>query len=196
MTDSSALTEELIAFRPDLLRFARLQLRDDHMAEDVVQEAYLAAMAGLDRYARQASLKTWVFAILKNKIADVIRGRGATINVSSMIEEDEAFDQIFDNLFKANGHWAPGHRPADWGDPREAMEQQQFWTIFDACLNHLPANTGRVFMMREFLELEIEEICRDLAIGTGNCYVILHRARHQLRGCLEKSWFGQGDPSC
>lgn len=196
MTDPSTLTEELIAFRPDLLRFARLQLRDDHMAEDVVQDAFLAAVAGLDRYAGQASFKTWVFAILKNKIADTIRTRGATINVSSLVEEEEVFDKVFDSLFKENGHWAPGCRPADWGDPHEAMEQQQFWVIFDACLNHLPANTGRVFMMREFLELDIEEICRDLAIATGNCYVILHRARHQLRGCLEKTWFGQGESSC
>lgn len=192
-SDLSDLNNQLIAFRPDLLRFARLQLRDDHLAEDVVQDAYLAAMAGLDRFARQAALKTWVFAILKNKITDVIRGRGKTINASSLVEEDEVFDRVFDNLFKANGHWAPGNKPADWGDPHEVMEQQQFWTVFDACLNHLPANSGRVFMMREFLELDIAEICRDLCINTSNCYVILHRARHQLRSCLEQTWFGRGE---
>jgi RNA polymerase sigma-70 factor (ECF subfamily) len=182
---------QLIAFRPDLLRFARLQLRDDSLAEDVVQEAYLAAMAGIERFANRAALKTWLFSILKNKIADVIRGRGTTINASALGDEDDAFEQVFDSLFKANGHWAPGNRPADWGDPHEAMEQRQFWGIFDACLNHLPANTGRVFMMREFLELDIDEICRDLGISSGNCYVILHRARHQLRGCLEQTWFGR-----
>lgn len=190
MTD---LNDQLNAFRPDLLRFARLQLRDDSMAEDVVQEAYLAAVVGLDRFAQRASLKTWVFSILKNKIADVIRGRGTTINASSLVEEDEAFDRVFDSLFKANGHWTPGTIPADWGDPHEAMEQRQFWAVFDACLNHLPANTSRVFMMREFLELEIGEICRDLCVSTNNCYVILHRARHQLRDCLETTWFGRGE---
>lgn len=194
MTRELTLAEnQLIAFRPDLLRFARLQLRDDSLAEDVVQEAYLAAMAGIERFANRAALKTWLFSILKNKIADVIRGRGKTINVSALGEEDEAFEQVFDSLFKANGHWAPGNKPADWGDPHEAMEQQQFWGIFDACLNHLPANTGRVFMMREFLELDIDDICRDLGISSGNCYVILHRARHQLRGCLEQTWFGRGE---
>jgi RNA polymerase sigma-70 factor (ECF subfamily) len=184
---------QLIAFRADLLRFARLQLRDDSLAEDVVQEAYLAAMAGIERFANRAALKTWVFSILKNKIADAIRGRGRTINASALGDEDEAFEQVFDSLFKANGHWAHGNRPADWGDPHEAMEQREFWGIFDACLDHLPANTGRVFMMREFLELGIDEICRDLGISSANCYVILHRARHQLRGCLEKTWFGRGE---
>lgn len=192
-SDPSTLNKQLSAFRPDLLRFARLQLRDDHLAEDVVQDAYLAAMAGHERFAGQASPKTWVFAILKNKIADVIRGRGTTLNASSLVEEGEAFDQVFDTLFKANGHWTPGNKPADWGDPQAAMAQQQFWAVFDACLNHLAANTGRVFMMREFLELDIEEICRDLGISSSNCYVILHRARHQLRGCLEKTWFGRGE---
>lgn len=190
MTD---LRDQLTAFRPDLLRFARLQLRDDHLAEDVVQEAYLAAMGGIERFARQASLKTWVFAILKHKITDAIRRRATTVNASSMAEEDAAFDQVFDRLFKVNGHWTPGGKPADWGDPQDAIEQQQLWNIFEACLNHLPANTGRVFMMREFLELEIGDICGDLGISTSNCYVILHRARHQLRGCLEKTWFGRGE---
>jgi RNA polymerase sigma-70 factor (ECF subfamily) len=189
MTD---LHDQLIEFRPDLLRFARLQLRDDCLAEDVVQDAYLAAVAGAGNFARRAALKTWVFSILKHKIADAIRARATTVNISSMAEEDEAFEQVFDSLFKANGHWAPDKRPADWGDPREALEQRQFWAVFDACLNHLPANTGRIFMMREFLELDIREICRDLGISAGNCYVILHRARHQLRGCLEQTWFGQG----
>jgi hypothetical protein len=94
---------------------------------------------------------------------------------------------MFDTLFKANGHWSPGHKPAQWGDPEEAIEQQQFWIVFDACLNHLPANTGRVFMMREFLELDIDAICRELDISTSNCYVILHRARHQLRGCPDRT---------
>lgn len=71
-------------------------------------------------------------------------------------------------------------------------EEDDFDQVFDACLNHLPANTGRVFAMREFLDLDIGEICRELGIASNNCYVILHRARHQLRACLEKTWFGQG----
>lgn len=196
MTASTESLAQLTALRPDLLRFARLQLRDDSLADDVVQEAYLAAVAGLASFAGRASLRTWLFAILKNKITDVIRARGSTVNVSSLADDDADFDQVFDTLFQANGHWTPGGKPADWGDPQAALAQRQFWAVFDACLNHLPANTSRVFMMREFLELEIAEICRELGIGSNNCYVILHRARHQLRGCLEKTWFAQGECAC
>lgn len=183
----------LTTLRPDLLRFACLQLRDDALAEDVVQETLIAAMNGLADFAGRAALKTWVFSILKNKLVDALRTRDRTVNVSALAGEEDSFDQVFDTLFKANGHWSPTNKPGAWGDPHDAMEQQQFWIVFDACLNHLPANTGRVFMMREFLDLDIDEICGDLGISNSNCYVILHRARHQLRGCLEKTWFGQGE---
>jgi RNA polymerase sigma-70 factor (ECF subfamily) len=194
MTNPVPTTPEILAaLRPGLLRFARLQLRDDAQAEDVVQDTLMAAMNGLKGFAGRAAAKTWLFAIRKNKLVDVLRTRDRSVNVFSLAGEEDGFDEEFDTLFKANGHWSPGHKPAKWGDPEEAIEQQQFWLVFDACLNHLPANTGRVFMMREFLELDIDTICRELGIGTSNCYVILHRARHQLRGCLEKTWFGRGE---
>ncbi|MEY3201887.1 MAG: hypothetical protein RIR70_1437 [Pseudomonadota bacterium] len=188
--------DKLAALHSHLLRFARLQLRDDALAEDVVQDTLLAAMNGLNAFSGEAALKTWVFSILKNKLVDVLRTRDRSVNVSALAGEEESFDAVFDTLFKANGHWAEGKQPAKWGDPEEAIEQQQFWLVFEACLNCLPANTGRVFMMREFLDLDIDAICRELCISASNCYVILHRARHQLRGCLEKNWFGPGDLPC
>lgn len=187
---------DLESFRRDLLRFAALQLRDETLAEDVVQETFIAALDGMARFDGRAALKTWVFSILKNKIVDVLRTRGRTVNASALVEEEESFDSVFDTLFKANGHWLPGNGPAAWADPEASLAQQQFWAVFDACLDHLPENTGRVFMMREFLDLDIDEICRELSISSSNCYVILHRARHSLRGCLERTWFGPGEKPC
>lgn len=186
--------DELAHFRPDLLRFARLQLRDDQLAEDVVQETMIAALAGRRDFAGRSALKTWVFSILKHKIIDAIRSRERTVNLSALSGEEEEFEEAFDRLFKANGHWKRDNRPGDWGDPEETLRQAQFWQVFDACLNHLPENTARVFMMRELLEFEVDEICTELQISSSNCYVILHRARNNLRGCLERSWFGPGEP--
>lgn len=193
---SDELAAQLSDFRPDLLRFARLQLRDEHLAEDIVQDTLIGALGGRQEFAGRAALKTWVFAILKNKIVDALRSRDRSINVSALAGEEEEFEQAFDRLFKANGHWTPATRPGDWGDPEEALRQAQFWAVFDACLNHLAAPTARVFMMREFLDFEVEEICGELGISSSNCYVILHRARHNLRGCLERSWFGPGEAPC
>ena len=117
-------------------------------------------------------------------------------NVTALSPEEAGLDQAFEALFKANEHWARDARPAPWGDPEEALIQQRFWVVFDACLNHLPASTARVFMMREFLELETAEICQALEITAGNCNVILHRARNGLRRCLDKNWFSPEPSRC
>jgi RNA polymerase sigma-70 factor (ECF subfamily) len=186
----------LVGIRRDMLRFASLQLRDDQLAEDVVQEAMMAALDGQQGFAGRSALKTWVFSILRHKIVDAMRQRARSINVSALAPEEEALDQTFETLFKANAHWSPGARPSDWGDPEEALHQEQFWAVFEACLKHLPDNTARVFMMRELLEFDTDEVCKELRISTSNCHVILHRARNGLRRCLESTWFGAGDKSC
>jgi RNA polymerase sigma-70 factor (ECF subfamily) len=188
--------ESLKALRSDMLRFAALQLRDDQMAEDMVQEAIMAALGNAQSYAGRASLKTWVFGILRHKIVDAIRSRSRTVNVSSLAPEEEELDEAFDALFRRNDMWRPEARPRDWGNPEEALHQRQFWAVFDACLKHLPENTARVFMMREFLEFDTAEICAELKINTSNCHVILHRARNGLRRCLEKTWFAPGAQPC
>lgn len=187
----------LVALRHDMLRFASLQLRDEHLAEDVVQEALTAAVTGRREFAARSALKTWVFGILRNKIVDAIRVRGRSINIGALADEETELDEVFESLFKANAHWHPELRPHEWGDPEAALHQEQFWAVFDACLNHLPPNTARVFMMREFLEFDTDEVCAELRISIGNCHVILHRARNGLRRCLEQSWFaGERASSC
>lgn len=186
----------LIEIRRDMIKFAHLQLRDVTLAEDVVQEALAAALSSAKEFAGRSALKTWVFSILRHKIVDQIRLQSRTTNISSLSQEEESLDQTFDTLFKANAHWSPEARPNDWGNPEEALRQQRFWDVFDACLKHLPENTARVFMMREFLEFETVEVCQELSITTSNCNVILHRARNGLRRCLEKNWFTAGEQPC
>ncbi len=187
----------LVGLRRDMLRFTRLQLRDEHLAEDVVQDALAAALTGKRQFEGRSALKTWVFGILRNKIVDAIRVRSRTVNVGALADEEAGLDEAFESLFKPNAHWHPEARPRDWGDPEAALRQDQFWVVFEACLDHLPANTARVFMMREFLEFDTAEVCAELSLSSGNCHVILHRARNALRRCLEKSWFaGEEAPSC
>jgi RNA polymerase sigma-70 factor (ECF subfamily) len=185
---SDEIHAALAALRPQLLRFARLQLRSDAQAEDAVQEAMLAALAGADKFAGAAAAKTWVFAILKNKIIDELRRRAREGNVAELAPvEDEGED--FDELFDQRGHWA--EPPAPWADPEKSLENSQFWVIFQACLDGVPAKPGRVFMMREILGLETDEICKELGISSSNCWVLLHRARLGLRECLSRRWFGE-----
>lgn len=180
--------EALIAVRRDMLRFAQLQLRDPHAAEDVVQEAIEAALVNAESFAHRSSLKTWVFAILKNKIVDHIRHRERVVTISSLVEDGGDWDQKLDELFNEGGFWKRQSRPVTWPDPEESMASKQFWAVFEICLDRLPEQTSRVFMMREFLGFESSEICDTLALTTSNCHVILHRARMRLRRCLETGW--------
>ena len=180
---------ELNALRPDLLRFARLQLRDAAAAEDAVQETLLAALNGSHGFENRSSYKTWLVSILRNKIIDIIRSQGRETAATALAADEEGDDALAESLFDRRGHWQAAAAPGRWADPEASFEQQQFWMVFEACLDHLPQKTARVFMMREFLCFETEEICKETGISSSNCWVVLHRARMGLRTCLETKWF-------
>lgn len=181
--------------REDMLRFARLQLGDDDEAEDAVQEALAGALRNAHSFRAEAALKTWIIAILKNKVADILRQRRKRPVTASQLtsQEDEgALPAVFDH----KGMWHDASRPARWEDPEAALHSSQFLAIFDACLNRLPAQQGRVFMMREIVELGTDEICSELGLSVSNVHVILHRARLSLRACIERNWFQPGAEPC
>jgi RNA polymerase sigma-70 factor, ECF subfamily len=188
--------EALVSLRGDMLRFARLQLRNADAAEDLVQEAIEAALRQGTKFGGRSTLKTWVFAILRNRIVDHLRAARRSVPMSSLVDEGEDWLQRLESLFDEKGGWRDGSRPAAWPSPEQSMQTRQFWRVFEACLDHLRPNTGRVFMMREFLGFECDEICSQLGISAGNCHVILHRARLKLRGCIEAGWGRPGEGSC
>lgn len=188
--------DALIALRADMLRFAQLQLRHAETAEDLVQESIEAALRHSSTFAGDSTLKTWVFAILRNRIIDHLRVAQRTVSMSSLVDEGEDWEERVETLFNEKGRWREGARPAAWPDPEASMQSRQFWVVFEACLELLPPNTGRVFMMREFLGFESDEICKQLGISISNCHVILHRARLKLRGCMETGWGRSTEAAC
>jgi RNA polymerase sigma-70 factor, ECF subfamily len=165
--------------RAYLLRYASLQLRDSHAAEDAVQETLLAALAGEAGFEGRANLRTWLTGILKHKIVDAIRRMSR--------EAPAASDDEFAALFDERGHWL--EMPAAWTDPDAALEQKGFFAALELCLGRLPAKTAQTFMMREHLGLDTGEICKELGITSTHCWVLLYRARMALRECLNKEWF-------
>lgn len=183
--NSSTLHEQLESMRPALLRFALLQLRSPELAEDAVQEALLAILEKPDQFAGGSSLRTYVIGILKFKIIDCLRLARRSVQIEA--DDDQSADDVVDHLFAANGHTIDP--PRAWGNPDATLEQKDFFRVLEICLEKLPPQNARVFMMREWLELETEEICKELALTSSNLWVILYRARLRLRECLDINWF-------
>ncbi len=187
MTTRTDFEQQLVALRDYLMRFARLQLRNDAWAEDAVSETLLAALAKPQAFQARSQLKTWLVGILKHKIIDAMRQRGREVVMQIGGDEDSDADPMDYLAFKADGHFA--QLPNEWGDPEQELKSRQFMAVLDACTERLPAVQGRLFLMREWLEMSSEDICKELSLTPTNLYVQLHRARLRLRACLELNWF-------
>jgi len=177
---------ELETHRRALFKFAMLQLRDETHAEDVVQETLVAAIQGAERFAGGSSARTWLVGILKHKISDHFRKASREQPMS--LSGDESSLEDFDVLFKDDGHFVD--EPRVWSDPEDALTQSKFFEVLERCLEMLPKNTARVFTMREVMGIDTDEICKELSITATNCWVLLYRARMNLRSCLQQRWFG------
>ncbi|WP_041741351.1 sigma-70 family RNA polymerase sigma factor [Collimonas fungivorans] len=179
---------QLETLRPQLIRFAALQLRNDALAEDAVSETILAVLEHPDRFQEQSSFKTYVIGILKHKLLDQLRRGKREVQLNIDEDADRSDADMIDALFTSKGH-AVEAAPS-WGNPDQALERKEFFDILQLCIDKLPAKTGRIFMMREWLELDTEAICKELEITAANAWVLLYRARARLRECLQLNWFG------
>ncbi|MDP2075474.1 sigma-70 family RNA polymerase sigma factor [Hydrogenophaga sp.] len=186
--NNPSFEQQVADLRAYLLKFARLQLRNDAWAEDAVSETMLAAISRPQGFEQRSQLKTWLVGILKHKIIDTLRLNSREVCLSSG-NDDEGTDPLEHIAFKTDGHYA--EKPAEWGNPEQDLNSRQFFEVLEACTDKLPAVQGRLFLMREWLELSSEDICKELSLTPTNLYVQLHRARLRLRECLELNWFAR-----
>jgi len=177
--------------RPMLLRFAQRQLRNLAWAEDAVSETLLAAVAKPQAFAQRSQWRTWLVGILKHKVLDQLRLH-AREACDAGTSPDELADPLDDMPFNAKGHHA--HPLTPWGNPEQDLQRRELFEVLELCTDRLPPVQGRAFMMREWLELSVEEICKELDVSPTNLYVLLHRARLRLRECLQTHWFGHTTP--
>lgn len=175
-----------------LFKFALLRLRDAGKAEDMVQETFLAALKGSDRFAGRSAEKSWLVGILKHKIMDHFRraGRESSFTDLNFYADEEGDRFISEGSFK--GGWIHEYGPLEWGgEPGAGLGSEAFWKTFHDCSSRLPKNISTVFTMREIDNIDSKEICRALGISESNLWVMLHRARMALRRCLETNWFAK-----
>lgn len=171
-----------------LFRFALLRVKDTEVAEDLVQETFLSALKGIDRFQGGSSLRTWLIGILKHKIIDHFRKGKPEVLAGDLTMHNNETEA--DRMDRAKEHEHPQLSP--WpGDPDKLLENSEFWGVLVDCLGDLPEVHRRAFALREIDGIKGDEICKILDITSTNLWVILHRARNKLRGCLDANWFGK-----
>jgi RNA polymerase sigma-70 factor (ECF subfamily) len=171
-----------------LYRFAVARVRRSDVAEDLVQETLLAAWRGRAGFDGTASERTWLTAILKRKAIDWLRRQ---VRERPAIEPGTDPDPFEAELFTRRGEWKQS--PGLWGrgQPDEALDREEFWSVLYACLRKLPVRLHDVFALRYLDETAAEEVCRDLGLTESNLWVMLHRARLRMWECLSRNWFGE-----
>lgn len=185
------ISEWVSLYADDLYRWALHKTSDKETAEDIVQETFLAAFKSIDKFKGKSQPKTWLFSIMKNKIMDYHRKkyRETTINQSKLSNGSDGAD-ILENFFDQNGTWKPENNPANWHDMEDhLLDDDDFNEVLGNCMKKLPSNWFSAMSMKYLEEKEGKIICQELGITPSNFWQILHRAKVQLKACLEMNWF-------
>jgi RNA polymerase sigma-70 factor, ECF subfamily len=186
--DEMAFTQIVEQYHPSLVRLAQIYVQDSTMAEEVVQETWLAVLHGLDRFKARSSLKTWIFTILTNKAKTRGQREKRSIVFSDLENADSDSPTVDPKRFRAEGkwenHWVAGPRP--WEDiPEGSMLHAEAMRLVREAIDALPENQRLVITLHDRDELPSDEICNVLGISETNQRVLLHRARAKVRQALE-----------
>ncbi len=172
-----------------LYRYALLQFRDQHKAEEAVQETLVAALQSRDRFRGNASVRTWLIGILKHKVLDQFRREAREAPLDQEVLEDAEGAEMVEQSFLDDGHWSADL--GDWDQPEAALASGQFWEILQRCIDALPARQARLFLLRELFEEKTEKICKELSVTPTNLWTMLYRTRMAMRKCLDRNWVGE-----
>lgn len=173
-----------------LYRFALMRTRDPSTAEDLVQETLLSAIQSMSSYSGKSSERTWLTGILKHKIIDHYRKNKMNVQFTDEDMDLSGVERLFKRPDEWDGHWGNTVRPVDPEQlPDEVLERDEFWKVMNHCLSAMPERVSNVFTLREMDGMSCDEICDAFGLSASNFWVIMHRARMQLRRCIEIKWF-------
>jgi len=170
-----------------LFTYACMRINDKEQARDLVQETFLGALERLEKFDKLSSEKTWLTAILKNKIFDVYRKKSSGLNNQSHLEMSGS--QTEDFFDPENGHWNEQHYPESFAiEQHDTLQNKEFQDVLQSCMKKLPPLWASVFTMKHMDDESSEIICKELRLTSSNYWVIIHRAKVHLRSCLQKNW--------
>jgi RNA polymerase sigma-70 factor (TIGR02943 family) len=169
-------------YTAELYKWAFYKVSDSDQAKDLVQDTFLAAAEKIDTFKSESSPKTWLFSILNHKIIDYYRKR---VNQPLSIE-----NQAYSNFFDADGGWRPEKSPKDWEDnDGQLLDDSVFQGVLTNCLDALPDKWSSSIKLKYLMNKNGEDICQELQITPTSLWQRMHRAKLQLRDCVEINWF-------
>jgi RNA polymerase sigma-70 factor (TIGR02943 family) len=174
-----------------LYNFAFARVRRQDIAEDLVQDTFLSAYKAINTFQHNSSERTWLVAILKRKVIDHFRKKSTQkeLNIYDRDTKDDFMGNFFAGEGQYEGHWRSSGAPNQWGGQFETqVDKNEFNGILQGCLGKLPEKWSAVFVLKNMDDMSSEEICKELDITPSNYWVMMHRAKLQLRECLEKNW--------
>lgn len=179
---SKTLTLWVDEYTDYLYDWALHKVSDAHLAEDLVQETFLVAAEKIDSFKNESSPKTWLLSIINFKIIDIYRSKSK----KHISLEENSFDKFFDE----HGGWKTSKTPLDWHDDEgHLLDNCDFQHIFNKCLDTLPEKWNICVKLKYLSDKKGEDICQEIGLTTANYWQIVHRAKLQLRDCIETNWF-------
>lgn len=180
--NNDIIKELVVEFTDDLYKWAYYKTSSTETAEDLVQDTFLAAAEKIDSFKGDSSHKTWLFSILNFKIIDYYRKR---VKEPANIGTD-----YLSNYFTDDGDWKEGKKPKEWHEEENhLLDDAEFQKILQICLDALPVQWSICVKLKYLSEKKGSEICQEVGIATTNYWQIIHRAKLQLRNCIEHKWF-------
>jgi RNA polymerase sigma-70 factor (TIGR02943 family) len=182
MTVKDNLSEWVNEYTQEMVRWALHKTSSTQLAEDLVQDTFLAAAEKLAGFKGESTPKTWLFSILNNKIVDHYRKKSR----NPIAVDKDVLSDNFDN----KGKWYKNTQPEDWQlDDSNLLDDEVFREILALCMEALPEQWNSCMKLKYLMNNNGEQICQELNISPSNFWQIIHRAKLRLRDCIETNWF-------
>ncbi|MBS4061605.1 MAG: sigma-70 family RNA polymerase sigma factor [Bacteroidetes bacterium] len=173
-------------FAPSMRAWAMRRINDKEVAEDLVQDTFVAALQSFQSFEGKSNPKTWLFSILKHKILDYFRKKYK----QNYVLAGDLGKGFFEGFFNRNSSWNENKKPQNWdGHETELLDDENFRAVLKLCMKLLPELWLSAVSLKYLEEKKGPEICEDLGISQANFWQILHRAKLQLRECINNEWF-------